>query len=349
MRVIKLTNKLPILAITMGDPSGIGPEIVTKALNEKSIYEICKPVVVGDASVLIQAAKIVGVDLEVRSIESISEAKFIYGTIDVVDLKLIDINELKYGQVQAMSGDGAFQYVKKAIELALNKEVDGTVTSPINKESMNIAGYHYSGHTEIYAELTNTKDYAMMLADGPLRVVHVSTHVPLRKACDLVKKDRVIKVIKLAHNAMKNLGFDNPKIGVAGLNPHSSENGLFGTEEKEEIIPAILESQREGINVEGPVAADTIFSKAKGGQYDVVIAMYHDQGHIPLKVSGFVWNEFIKKWDNISGVNVTLGLPIIRSSVDHGTAFGKAGKGTANHESLVHAIEYGAKLANQNK
>jgi 4-hydroxythreonine-4-phosphate dehydrogenase len=265
--------------------------------------------------------------------------------IDVIDLNCFDISELQHGKVQAVSGRAAYLAVEKAIQLALNNEVDGTITSPLNKEAMNKAGYHYSGHTEIYADLTNTKNYTMMLADGPLRVVHVSTHVHLRKACDLVKKDRVLKVIELANEIMEDLGISNPHIGVAGLNPHAGENGLFGWEEEKEISPAIAEAKGKGLNVEGPVAPDTLFSKAKGGQYDIVVAMYHDQGHIPLKVTGFVWNEGSKKWETVSGVNITLGLPIIRVSVDHGTAFGKAGKGTANHESLMNAIEYGAKLA----
>jgi 4-hydroxythreonine-4-phosphate dehydrogenase len=345
--VLKMGNGLPVLAITMGDPSGIGPEITAKAFNEKSIYDICKPVVIGDASVMKQAIQIAKVPLKVRAIENVGQAEFVHGIMDVIDLKNVDISKLEYGKVQSMSGNAAFQAVKKAIELAINNEVDGTVTCPLNKESMNLAGYHYSGHTEIYAELTNTKDYTMMLADGPLRVVHVSTHVSLRKACDLVKKDRVLKVIKLAYEAMKSFGIEDPRIGVAGLNPHSGENGLFGWEEEREIIPAVLEAKKEGLKVEGPVAPDTLFSKAKGGQYDIVVAMYHDQGHIPLKVSGFIWNEEKKKWESVSGVNITLGLPVVRSSVDHGTAFGKAGKGTAAHESLMHAIEYGAKLASK--
>lgn len=344
-----MENKLPILAITMGDPSGIGPEIAAKSVNEKSIYDICKPLVIGDASVMEQAVKIANAPLKVRAIENVSKAKFEYGIMDVIDLKNTDISKLEHGKVQAMSGNAAFQAVKKAIELALNNEVDGTITGPLNKESMNLAGYHYSGHTEIYAELTNTKDYTMMLADGPLKVVHVSTHVSLRKACDLVKKDRVLKVIGLAYKTMKSFGIENPKIGVAGLNPHASENGLFGWEEEREIIPAVTEAKKAGLNVEGPIAPDTLFSKAKGGQYDIVVAMYHDQGHIPLKVSGFVWSEQKKKWESVSGVNITLGLPIVRASVDHGTAFGKAGKGTATHESLIHAIEYGAKLANKRR
>lgn len=228
-------------------------------------------------------------------------------------------------------------------------EIDGTVTNAFNKEAVNLAGHHYSGHTEIYADFTGTKKYTMMLAHENLRVVHVSTHVALREACDRVKKDRVLEVIRIAHQACKDLGIENPKVGVAGLNPHSGENGLFGREEIEEIIPAIGEAVKEGINAEGPVPPDTVFSKARGGWYDIVVAMYHDQGHIPLKVVGFVYNKNEKKWDAVAGVNITLGLPIVRSSVDHGTAFDQAGLGIANELSLMNAIDYGVKLAKSNK
>ncbi len=340
-----MENKRPILGITMGDPAGIGPEIAAKAMAKREIYNVCRPLVVGDAAAMKQGIEIAKVSLEVRPISAVEEAKFEFGVMDVIDLKNVDMAQLKHGKVSAMAGKAAFESIKKVIELAMENKIDGTITGPINKESLNLAGFHFSGHTEIYAHFTNTNDYSMMLADGNLRVVHVTTHVSLRQACDLVKKDRVLKVINLASNACKRLGIENPKIGVAGLNPHSSENGMFGWEEEKEIIPAIEAARAGGINVEGPVPPDTLFSKAKGGMYDIVVAMYHDQGHIPLKVSGFSWNGATHKWDSVSGVNITLGLPIIRSSVDHGTAFGKAGKGTANEESLIHAIEYGARLA----
>ena len=244
-----------------------------------------------------------------------------------------------------MAGNAAFQYVKKVIELAMNHEVDATVTNALNKEAMNLAGHHYSGHTEIYAEYTGTKKYTMMLAHENLRVVHVSTHVSLREACDRVKKDRVLEVIRIADQACKELGIKEPKIGVAGLNPHSGENGMFGREEIEEITPAIEATKGEGIIVDGPVPPDTVFSKARGGWYDIVVAMYHDQGHIPLKVVGFVYNQAEQKWDAVAGVNITLGLPIIRASVDHGTAFDQAGKGVANELSLINAMDYAIRMS----
>ena len=341
--------KKPIIGISMGDPAGIGPEIAAKALGKKEIYEKCRPLVIGDASVMEQAARIAKVNLKVNAVEKPSQAKFEHGTIDVVDLKDVDIAKLEYGQVSAMGGKAAFEAVKKVIDLAMNGEVDATVTGPLNKEALNLAGYHYAGHTEIYAKFTNTKHYTMMLAEGKLRVVHVSTHVSLREACDKVKKDRVYAVIKLAYEAMKAFGIDNPRIGVAGLNPHAGDGGLFGSEEADEIMPAILKARAEGMVVDGPVPPDTLFPKALGGQYDIVVAMYHDQGHIPLKMVGFIWNETEKRWNSVSGVNITLGLPIIRTSVDHGTAFDKAGMGIATDESLINAIDYAIHFARRGK
>ena len=344
-----MSEKLKI-GITMGDPASIGPEITVRAFADKALYEMCNPVVIGDADVLAEAVKIVGKpEMRINSIDKISDARFEFGTIDVYDLKLVDVNNFERGTVSVISGEAAFQYVKKVIELALAGEVDATVTNALNKEAINLAGHHYSGHTEIYADLTKTAKYSMMLAHENLRVVHVSTHVSLRKACDLVKKERVLEVIRIANKACKDLGIENPKVGVAGLNPHSGENGLFGDEEILEIIPAIEHAKQEGIIVEGPIPPDTIFSKAKGGMYDIVVAMYHDQGHIPLKVLGFVYNQKEQKWDAVSGVNITLGLPIIRVSVDHGTAFDQAGKGTASELSLKNAIEYSILLANSKK
>jgi len=335
----------PILGITMGDPAGIGPEIIAKALSREDVYAQCRPIVIGDAGVMRQAVQIAGADLKVNPVASAGSASFTYGVIDALDLRDVDMSNLVYGKVSAMCGKAAFEAVRKVIELALAGEVDATITGPINKEALNLAGFHFSGHTEIYAHFTGTRDYAMMLAEGNLRVVHVSTHVSLRKACDLVKKDRVLRVIKLADEACKRIGISSPRIGVAGLNPHAGENGMFGDEEINEIAPAVEEARKAGIAADGPIPPDTLFSKAAGGQYDIAVAMYHDQGHIPLKLLGFKWNENIQKWESVSGVNITLGLPIIRSSVDHGTAFGKAGKGTATEESLLNAIDYGVRLA----
>lgn len=339
-----MTDKRAILGITMGDPAGIGPEIAVKALSHSDVYEGCRPLIIGDAAVIAKAAWIIDPTVRIRPVSQIGEAIFEYGSIDVLDLKNADIDKLEYGKLSAIAGNAAYEAVKKAIELAMDKKIDATVTCPINKEAINMAGHHFSGHTEIYAHLTKTKDYSMMLADGNLRVVHVSTHVALREACDAVKKERVMKVIKLAYEASRMIGIREPKIGVAGLNPHAGENGLFGREEIEEIIPAIRQAVMQGIAAEGPIPPDSIFSRAIAGAYDIVVAMYHDQGHIPLKVKGFSWNEKTGRWDMGNGVNITLGLPIIRTSVDHGTAFDRAGLGVASESSLLSAIDYAIKL-----
>lgn len=338
---------MKIIGITMGDPASIGPEITAKALSDPSVYERCKPLVVGDVPVMEEALRITGLSgkLKIHTIGDVSEALFEYGTIDVYHMGMVDMDKLQRGKVSAMAGDAAFQYVKKVIELAMDHKIDATVTNALNKEAMNLAGHHYSGHTEIYADYTGTRKYTMMLAHENLRVVHVSTHVSLREACDRVKKDRILEVIRIAHQACRQLGISQPKIGVAGLNPHSGENGMFGREEIEEITPAIQAARDEGIQADGPVPPDTVFSKARGGWYDIVVAMYHDQGHIPLKVVGFVYNQEEQKWDAVAGVNITLGLPIIRASVDHGTAFDQAGTGLASELSLINAMDYAIRMA----
>ena len=334
-----------IIGITMGDPASIGPEITVKALADQSIYEACRPIVVGDACVLEAALKIAGhEEMKVRAVKDVRDAVFTHGTIDVLDMGLVSMDELVRGQVSAMCGDAAFRYVEKVIELAMDGQVDATVTNAFNKEAVNLAGHHYSGHTEIYADLTGTKNYTMMLAHENMRVVHVSTHVSLREACDRVKKQRVLDVIRIGE-----MGIENPRIAVAGLNPHSGEHGLFGQEEIREIIPAIEAARAEGIRAEGPVPPDTVFSKARGGWYDIVVAMYHDQGHIPLKVVGFVYDRDKQAWDAVAGVNITLGLPIIRVSVDHGTAFDQAGTGTASELSLKNSLEYAVMFARNRK
>ena len=345
----------PIVGITMGDPASIGPEITIKALAEKEVYEKCRPVVIGDLCVMEKALDLLRNlteddrirDMRLRGISDIEEALFEYGTIDVLDMGLVEIDRLRIGEVSEMAGEAAFQYVVKVIGLAMEGKVDATVTNAFNKAAINLAGHHYSGHTEVYADYTNTRQYTMMLAHENLRVVHVSTHVSLREACDRVKKERVLEVIRIADDACRQLGIAKPKIGVAGLNPHSGEGGLFGREEIDEIIPAIEQAKAEGLEVDGPVPPDTIFSKALGGWYDIVVAMYHDQGHIPLKVRGFVYNREKKMWDAVSGVNITLGLPIIRVSVDHGTAFDQAGTGSATALSLLNSIDYAARMAAQ--
>lgn len=336
---------LPIVSISMGDPAGIGPEITVMALSEPSVYQRCRPMVVGDAGVMAKAVELLHAGLKINSIHEVKAARFEYGTIDVYDLANVDIDKLEYGVVSAMCGHAAFEAVRTNIELALRHEVDATVTAPINKEAIHVARHNFSGHTEIYAHFTNTKNYAMLLADESLRVIHVSTHVSLREACDRAKKERVLNVIGLLHDACRQFGIEHPRLAVAGLNPHSGENGLFGREEIDEIIPAIEAARAKGYEVEGPVPPDTIFAKAVQGKFDGCVAMYHDQGHIPFKLVGFKWNNEKQKMDSVKGVNITLGLPIIRTSVDHGTAFEIAGRGIASPDAMLISIDYALKMA----
>ena len=265
--------------------------------------------------------------------------------IECLDLHALAPENYRLGQVSAACGEAAFQYIVKAIDYAMAGRVAGVVTAPINKEALHLAGHLYSGHTEIFADYTHTPHYAMLLMSGRLRVIHCTTHVSMRKACDLITRERVGEVIWLADQAMRMMGLEHYTIGVAGLNAHCSENGLFGTEEAEAISPAIQDAQARGIPVEGPIPPDTVFVKALAGQYDVVVAMYHDQGHIPLKVVGFQLDAATGRFTSLSGINTTIGLPILRTSVDHGTAFDKAGKNLANEASMVEALELAAQMA----
>jgi 4-hydroxythreonine-4-phosphate dehydrogenase len=335
----------PIIGISMGDPAGIGPEIIARALARASVHEICRPIVIGDAGIMRRAVSIAGTNLKVRSVTNVADAAFATDTIDVYALPGVQLENLQLGVISAAAGDAAFVAVKTMIELAMQKKIDATVTAPIHKEALVRAGHHFPGHTEIFAHFTGTRDFTMMLAAQNLRVVHVSTHVSLRQACDAVTKDRVLKVITLGHSACRQLGIEKPLVGVAGLNPHASDGGLFGTEEREHIIPAIQAARAAGINADGPHPPDTFFAKANSGVYDICVAMYHDQGHIPVKCRGFHFDAASGMWDSVNGINVSLGLPIIRTSVDHGTAFDQAGKGTASDASLLDAIDYAAKLA----
>jgi 4-hydroxythreonine-4-phosphate dehydrogenase len=303
---------------------------------------------VGDATVFRQIIDLLKLPAKVNAIDKVTDARFELGIIDVYDLKNVDTGKLVFGQISAMCGEASFQSVKKVIELALAKEVDATVTGPINKKSINEAGHHFAGHTEIYAHFTGTKKYAMLLVEDKMKVIHVSTHVSLRQACDLVKKDRILEVTQLLYNGMISLGETNLKIGIAGLNPHAGDSGLFGTEDDMEILPAVEEAKKMGFDVEGPVPPDTLFAKAATGAYGGVVAMYHDQGHIPFKLAGFKWNAEKKQMDSVKGVNITMGLPIIRTSVDHGTAFEIAGKGIASADAMVLAIESAVQLSKFN-
>ena len=339
----------PILAISMGDPAGVGSEVVVRALAHPHIYAVCTPIVIGDKVAIQSAITLCRLPLALHCIDDPQEAADSPGMVDLIDLAMLKPEELQYKKVSPLFGRAAFSYIKSAIDLALAGAVDGVVTGPINKEAIHLAGYRYSGHTEIFADLAGAKHCAMVLATESLRVIHVTTHCSMREACDRIKKERVLTVIKLADAAMRMIGIEYPHIAVAGLNAHSSENGLFGDEERAEITPAIHAAREMGIQAEGPVPADTVFVKAMGGQYDIVVAMYHDQGHIPIKLSGYQLNAATNQFTALSGVNYTVGLPIIRTSVDHGTAFDRAGEAIANEQSMVEAILLAAKMARYQK
>lgn len=347
----------PIIAITMGDPSGNGPELCIKAYASGVFRNKARLIVVGDYKVLENATRFPNMPkVKLNRVKNVSDAKFEDGVLDILDLGLFDdISKLKIGKIDALSGLAAFLSVKKVIDLALDGSVDATVTNALNKEAMNLAlektegvysdgRMHFDGHTEIYAYYTRTKSYCMMLSHKDLRVSHVSTHCSLKQACERVKKDRIIEVLGLTNNALLKMGIEKPHIAVAGLNPHSGEHGLFGHEEIDEIIPAITSAREMGIDAVGPVPPDSVFSEALGGLYDAVVAMYHDQGHIPLKTVGFVYDRDKHGWKAVEGVNVTLGLPIIRTSVDHGTGFALAGTGKSSELSLINAVSFAISL-----
>lgn len=338
------TTYLPKLAVTMGDPAGIGPEIAVKTFADPQLYTLCRPLLCGNVDVMRKAVTQLGLAIKINAVADVGEATFEQGTIDMVQVDG-DAEAVQQGTVSAQAGDMAFRAVAMAIGLAMDGKVDGTVTGPIHKESINLAGHHFSGHTEIYAHYTQTAKFAMLLADDHFRVIHVTTHVSLRQACDLIKTQRVLDVIRLMDNGLRQLGIESPRIGVAGLNPHSGDGGLFGDEDANEIAPAVVQAKAEGIIVDGPIPPDTLFALANGGKFDGCVAMYHDQGHIPFKLLGFQWDREKGTMKSVRGVNITLGLPIIRTSVDHGTAFEIAGKGIASPDALFHAIEYAVRLS----
>jgi 4-hydroxythreonine-4-phosphate dehydrogenase len=319
------------IAITMGDAGGIGPEIIVKALYRAEIRDFCAPLVIGSRVVMQKAIDLLNLHLKIRIIESPDECISSTGTIELIDMQTPE--SFEKGKATAKNGNACVSYIKKAVELALNKKVDGIVTAPTSKEALKMAGIKWHGHTEMLAELTNTKDYAMMLAGEPLKVILVTIHTPLRSVPDMITKESVLKTIRLAKKACGMMGIENPRIAAAGLNPHAGEAGIFGSEENNAIIPAIEDAKKLGIPVTGPYPPDTIFHKAYKGEIDIIVCMYHDQGLIPLKMIAFE-----------RGVNVTVGLPIIRTSPDHGTAYDIAWKGIANPSSMLEAIKMAARL-----
>lgn len=325
---------LPIIGVPLGDPAGVGPEIVVKALQRKEIYEACRPLVIGDLSVLNQAAGFCSIKPGCHVIDRPEEGIFEHGTIDLINLQNINTDELVIGKVQPLGGKAAFEYIERAVELALGGSVDAIATTPINKESLRAAGVDYIGHTEILAGLTNTTDPLTMFEVKGMRVFFLSRHVSLRRACDMVTKKRLLDYIIRCTKALNRLGVVDGTMAVAGLNPHSGEHGLFGAEEVEQIEPAVMEAQKLGYNVVGPVSADSVFHLALQGRYNSVLSLYHDQGHIATKTLYFERT-----------IAVTNGLPFLRTSVDHGTAFDIAGTGRVSEISMVEAILLAAKYS----
>lgn len=330
--------ELPLLAITMGDVCGIGPEVIAKALAHEEVYRRCRPLVIGHRPALEAALRFAGRPLSIRPVASPTEGRYLPGAIDLLDPGGVDLSHVQTGQVSPSAGRAAVTYVFCAADLALSGAVDGVVTAPLNKEAMNLAGFPYAGHTELLAERTGAAASRMMLATETFRIVHVTTHIALRDVPKRVTLDRILKTLDLAHEALLDLGIERPKVAVAGINPHCGEGGMFGDEDMRVVVPAVRQARERGWDVVGPLSPDTVFGRAYRGEFDAVIAMYHDQGHVPMKLVAFA-----------EAVNVTLGLPIVRTSVDHGTAFDIAGRGIADETNLLAAIRLAARLANSRK
>lgn len=329
-----MTGK-PVVGVTMGDPAGIGPEVIAAA--HPRLESIADVVVIGDADVMREAVSLRDAPLDVVTVRRVGErSEPGTGTIDVIDLDNVD--ELAYGEVRESYGAASLEYVELAVDLALRGEIDAMATAPINKQATRLAGSEYAGHTGLLAARTGVDEYSMMLIHDELRVTHVSTHVPLRAACDLVTAERVASTIRVTEAGLSSLGVEDPTIAVAGLNPHASDGGLLGEEDEAEIAPAVERAREDGVDVFGPESPDSVFVRAAGGAADCVVAMYHDQGHVPIKMLGFDDGA-------VSGVNMTVGLPIVRTSVDHGTAFDIAGRGIADETSLVDAVRIAVRAA----
>ena len=329
-------TKRPIIAMTMGDAAGVGPEVIMKSLAHAELHAQCRPLVIGDAERLRQAGRIIGSTLAVRSltVDEVDKAAFDQGTVDCIDLKLIP-TDLPWGKLSAVAGDAAYRYIEVAAKLATSGKVAAICTAPLNKEALQAGGHFFPGHTELLAHLTGTEEVSMMLSTPKMRVIHVTTHIGLIDAIAKIEPGLVERTIARGHAALVSAGIANPRIAVCGINPHAGENGLFGYgEEETKVAPAIASCKRRGWSVEGPLPADTLFFRAQRGDFDLVVAMYHDQGHGPVKALGLE-----------SGVNITIGLPVIRTSVDHGTAFDIAGTGKADERSMLEAMRLALELA----
>ena len=327
----------PAIAITMGDPCGIGPEVVVKALADPRVYASCRPLVIGNTFAMRQAVQATGLPLEINETGDPVNAGRNPAVVDVVDIHNLNPEDITVGQISVPCGKAAMEWVTKAGELALAGIVDAIATAPLNKEAASLAGFQSIGHTELLQELAGAKTVPTMLLSKNLRVVHLTTHRSLRVACDYVKQERILEFLQLTHDTFVKWGFPRPRLAAAGLNPHNSDGGLLGNEEAEEIAPAVSAARERGIDAVGPIPADSVFPQAIEGRYDVVLAMFHDQGHIPVKVYGFE-----------ESVTANLGLPFVRTSVDHGTAFDIAGQGIAQHVSMLESIRLAVELARGN-
>ena len=327
-------NTLPVIAVTMGDGAGVGPEVIVEAVIDPRVTSVCRPIVVGDLARLRAAAEIRGVQAELHVVRDVGEARFADGVINVIDLGLLDA-DLPWGALSAAAGDAAYNYVRVAAELALAGRVQAICTAPLNKEALHAGGHPFPGHTEMLASLMGVDEVSMMLSPPKLKVVHVTTHIGLIDAVARIEPGLVERTIRRGHEALVRSGVAHPRIGVAAINPHAGEHGLFGYgEEATKIAPGVEAARDSGIDARGPLPADTLFFLAGRGDFDLVVAMYHDQGHGPVKVLGIE-----------AGVNITVGLPVIRTSVDHGTAFDIAGTGRADPASMVEALRQAAELA----
>jgi len=322
------------IGITMGDPAGVGPEVVMKALAHREPYENARPLVIGDAKRLERAAAVAKLPLQVRAVAQPEQARFQHGTVDCIDLALVPA-DLPFGQLSPVAGEAAYRYIERAVQLVREQRIDAICTAPLNKEALNAAGHRYPGHTELLAELTGTREVSLMLLAPKLRVIHVTTHIGLLDAVEKIDAGLVERTIQRGRELLVRAGIRDPRIAVCGINPHAGEGGLFGRgEEESKIAPAITACTARGWRVEGPLPADTLFFRALRGDFDLIVAMYHDQGHGPVKAVAFDL-----------GVNVTAGLPVVRTSVDHGTAFDIAGTGKADERSMLEALRQAALLA----
>jgi len=336
---MKPPSPLPVIGISMGDPAGIGPEIILKTLNDSEIYAVCRPLIIGDSHILRKAMDLLCLQNKIHTIDDPEQGYFKFKTPDMIDIPLVNIRNFKPSIPCIETGDAMQAYVIRGIDLALNRKIDGLVTCPITKTALKLASSDFHGHTELLAHRTGTKDYAMMLAGKTLKVVLVTIHIPLAQVPASLTRGGIVKKIRLTHISLKDrFHIKEPRIAVAGLNPHSGEDSMFGREEEDIILPAVRASKAEGIHVQGPLPPDTVFYHAVQGRYDAVVCMYHDQGLIPFKLIHFK-----------DGVNTTLGLPIIRTSVDHGTAYDIAWKGIADPSSLTEAVKMAAFQADNTK